>query len=420
VSLDRARFEALDAADPLAHLRGRFRLDDDRIYLDGNSLGVPPASALAALRTAAETEWAEGLIGSWNDADWIGLPERLGDRIGALIGAAPGQTVVADSTSVNLFKTLVAALALRPGRRTIVSTAENFPTDLYMVEGLAELLGAARCRLRTIPAEALDDLDAHLDALPEQDVAAVLLTHVDFRSGRRHDLAAITRTVQARGALVLWDLAHSAGAMPLDLDAAGVDLAVGCGYKYLCGGPGAPAFLYVAARHQAAARQPLTGWMGHARPFAFEPGYAAGEGARRFLCGTPPILSMRALEGALDAFEGVDLHALRARSEALTDAFVEAVEASAVGDAFELASPRTARDRGSQVSLRHPEAYALVRALIEADVVGDFREPDLLRFGFSPLYTRFVDVHDAVARLEVVVLEGRHRDPRHAARSRVT
>lgn len=413
---DRARHEALDAADPLASLRDRFRLREGRIYLDGNSLGAPPESALRALATAAEDEWGGELVGAWNSADWIGLPERLGDRIGALIGAAPGQVVAADATSVNLHKLLVTALGLRPGRRTIVSTSDNFPTDLYMAEGLVDLLGADRCRLRTIAPDALDELDAVVD----DDVAVVMLTHVDFRSGRRLDLQDLTRRVQARGALVLWDLAHSAGAMPLDLDAAGADLAVGCGYKYLNGGPGAPAFLYVAARHQAAARQPLTGWMGHARPFAFESAYAPGEGIRRFLCGTPAVLSMRALEGALDVFDDVDLGALRAKSEALGDAFIDAVEGSRVADAFVLASPRAAADRGSQVSLRHADAHALVRALIEADVVGDFRAPDLLRFGFAPLYTRFVDVHEAVQRLETIVVEGRHLEPRLRERARVT
>lgn len=410
---DRARFEALDAEDPLAPVRDRFALQEDRVYLDGNSLGVPPHSALAAVSAAAGTEWAGSLIDGWNTHDWIGLPERVGDRIGALIGAAPGQVAVCDSTSVNLFKLLAAALALRPGRTTILSTDDNFPTDLYMAEGLSSLLGTERCRLRTLTLEALP-------AALDDDVAVVLLTHVDFRSGRRLDLPELTRTIHASGALVLWDLAHSAGAVPLDLDAAGVDLAVGCGYKYLNGGPGAPAFLYVAERHQHAAVQPLSGWMGHARPFGFEPGYAPGDGILRFLCGTPPVLSVRALEGALDAFDGVDLEAVRRKSIALADAFVECLEASAVAAQFELVSPREAAQRGSQIALRHDRAHALVRALIEAGVVGDFRAPDLLRFGFTPLYTRFVDVHEAVTCLERIVLDGRHTDPRLQHQARVT
>jgi kynureninase len=410
---DRARFEALDAEDPLAPVRDRFALRDGRVYLDGNSLGVPPHSALAAVSAAAGTEWAGALVDGWNTHDWIGLPERVGDRIGELIGAAPGQVAVCDSTSVNLFKLLAAALALRPGRTTILSTDDNFPTDLYMAEGLSSLLGEQRCRLRTLAPEALP-------AALDDDVAVVMLTHVDFRSGRRLDLAGLTRKIQASGALVLWDLAHSAGAMPLELDATGVDLAVGCGYKYLNGGPGAPAFLYVAERHQHAAVQPLSGWMGHARPFGFEPGYAPGAGILRFLCGTPPVLSVRALEGALEAFGGVDLEAARTKSVALADAFVECLEASSVATEFELVSPRDAAQRGSQIALRHEHAHALVRALIEADVVGDFRAPDLLRFGFTPLYTRFVDVHEAVVRLERIVLEGRHTDPRLQRQGRVT
>lgn len=410
---DRARFEALDAEDPLAPVRDRFALRGERVYLDGNSLGIPPHSALAAVSTAAGTEWAGALVDGWNAHDWIGLPERVGDRIGSLIGAAPGQVAVCDSTSVNLFKLLAAALALRPGRTTILSTDDNFPTDLYMAQGLSALLGEQRCRLRTLDPEALP-------AALDDDVAVVMLTHVDFRSGHRLDLPGLTRTIRASGALVLWDLAHSAGAMPVALDAAGVDLAVGCGYKYLNGGPGAPAFLYVAERHQEAAVQPLSGWMGHARPFGFEPGYAPGAGILRFLCGTPPVLSVRALEGALDAFDGVDLEAVRRKSVALADAFVECLEGSAVAAEFELVSPRDPAQRGSQIALRHDEAHALVRALIEADVVGDFRAPNLLRFGFTPLYTRFVDVHEAVSRLERIVLRGDHTDPRLRQQARVT
>lgn len=403
-ALDRARFEALDAVDPLAHLRARFQLPEGRIYLDGNSLGVPARAALDAVRTAAEEEWAGDLIGAWNDRDWIGLPARLGERLAPLLGAAPGQVTVADSTSVNLFKLLVTALGLRPGRATIVSTTGNFPTDLYMAEGLAELLGSDRCRLRTVAsiAELMDAVD--------EDTAVVMLTHVDFRSGERLDMAAITAAVQARGALMLWDLAHSAGAMPLALDDAGVDLAVGCGYKYLGGGPGAPAYLYLAARHQAAARQPLSGWMGHARPFAFEPGYAPAQGMARFLCGTPAVLSMRALEGALTAFEDVDLVQLRARAEALGEQFIALVESTPALAELRLVSPRSPADRGSQVAFAHPEAHAIVRALIGAGVIGDFRAPDVLRFGLAPMYLRFVDVHDAVTAMAGIVADGRHRD----------
>lgn len=404
--------EALDAADPLAFARARFRVPAERIYLDGNSLGVPAESALAALRVAAEEEWAGDLVGAWNDRDWIGLPRRLGERIAPLIGAGPGQVIVCDSISVNLHKLLATALGLRPGRRTVLSAEGNFPTDLYMAQGLAELLGAERCRVRTAPP---DDIVSAVG----DDTAVVMLTQVDFRTGARFDVAAITAAVQARGALMLWDLAHSAGAMAIDLDAIGADLAVGCGYKYLGGGPGAPAFLYVAQRHQDAARQPLSGWMGHARPFAFDPAYRAGDGTDRFLCGTPPVLSMRALEGALDAFDDVTIAQLREKSVALCETFLALVEATPALASLQLASPREADRRGSQVSFAHPRAFAIMQTLIKEGVVGDFREPDLLRFGFAPLYVRFVDVFDAVERLAAIVSEGRHAAA-PAARGRVT
>lgn len=413
MSADRAHFAALDAADPLAPLRDAFSLREGLIYLDGNSLGPPCRPAREALRATVEEEWGGELIGAWNTRDWIGLPRRVGDRIGRLLGAAPGQTLVCDSTSVNLFKTLAAALALRPGRGTILSTADNFPTDLYLAQGLSAWLGDARCRLRVVePAAVVDAVD--------DDAAVVLLSHVDFRTGALLDLPALTAAVQARGALALWDLAHSAGVVPLALDEAGVDLAVGCGYKYLNGGPGAPAFLYVAERHQAAARQPLIGWMGHARPFAFEPAWAPAPGVDAFQTGTPVVLAQRALEGALSLLDGVDLAVLRAKAVALTEAFVAEVEASPLLADFRLVSPRDPAARGAQLSFAHPEAYALVQALIEQDVVGDFREPDLLRFGFAPLYLRHVDVHDAVRRLERVVAEGLHRSERHRVRRRVT
>lgn len=414
----RRDFEAQDAADPLAPLREHFLVPEGRIYLDGNSLGVPTRAALDAVRETAEAEWAEQLIGAWNGADWIGLPRRLGDRIGRLIGAAPGQTLVADSISVNLFKLLAMALELRPGRRTVLSTRENFPTDLYVAEGLGGLLGAERCRLRTVP---LADVSAEsLATLVDDDVAVVMLTQVDFRTGARLDLEAITSVVHDRGALVLWDLAHSAGAFPVELDAAGADMAVGCGYKFLGGGPGAPAFVYLAERHHGAAQQPIAGWMGHARPFDFDPAYAPAPGIDRFLAGTPPILACRALEGALDVFDEVDLRAVREKSVALAEALVALVAESAVADQLELVSPVDPARRGSQVAFRHAEAWPLTQALIAEGVVGDFRAPDLLRLGITPLYLRFVDVFDAVVRLEDVLLSGRHRDDRFAQRARVT
>ena len=419
--IDRSRrgeFEARDAADPLRAKRAAFVVPDGRIYLDGNSLGVPTRAALSASRVAAEQEWSNGLIASWNDADWIGLPRRLGDRIGALLGAASGQTLVADSISVNLFKLLSGALTLRPGRSTILSTRENFPTDLYVAQGLEALVGAGRCRLRTAPLEAFaaDSVDALLD----EDVAVLMLTEVDFRTGARLDLEQVTARAHARGALVLWDLAHSAGALPVALDAARADMAVGCGYKFLGGGPGAPAFLYLAERHHESFAQPLTGWMGHARPFEFEPDYAPAPGIERFLAGTPPILACRALEGALDVFDDVDMHAVHAKSLALADAFVDLVESSPACAALELVTPRAPAERGSQLAFRHPRAWPLTRALAEAGVVGDFRAPDLLRLGITPLYLRFVDMFDAACRLEDVLESDRHLEPTFALRARVT
>ncbi len=409
----RADFEALDRADPLATKRDAFVISDDVIYLDGNSLGIPPRASLDSVRTAAENEWAGDLIGAWNTRDWIGLPGRLGDRVGRLIGAAAGQVLVCDSISVNLTKLLAAALQLRPGRSTVISPADNFPTDLYMAEGLSDLLGDDRCRLRTVPPE-------HLLTSVDDDTAVVMLTHVNFRTGAMFDLRSTTAAIQDRGALALWDLAHSAGAVPLSLDAANVDLAVGCGYKFLNGGPGAPAFLYVAERHLPQVSQPLTGWMGHARPFAFEPGYEPAEGIERFLSGTPSVLGCRALEGALDVFDGVTMADVRTKGTVLSQALISLVAESVPLAGLRLVSPADPARRGSQVSFAHPEAYALKEALIEAGVVGDFREPDLLRLGITPLYLRHVDIFDAVLRLEHTMTAEAYLDPRFRRRSKVT
>ena len=335
----------------------------------------------------------------------------MGDKIARLVGAGPGEVVCTDSTSVNVFKVLSAALALRPGRSTILSEEGNFPTDLYMAEGLARLLGSGH-RLRLVPkGDVLSALDA--------DTAVLLLTHVDYRTGERHDLAAVTRAAHEAGALVVWDLAHTAGAMPVDLTAAGADFAVGCGYKYLCGGPGAPAFLYVAPRHQEAFVQPLSGWLGHAEPFAFEPGYRPAAGISRFLCGTPPILSMTALDAALDVILEADLALVREKSEKLTSFFVEAVEQEC-GGAVRLVSPRDPSRRGSQVSFAHPDGYAVMQALIARGVVGDFRAPDVLRFGFAPLYVRFVDAWDAARALAEVLSSHAHERPEFRRRAAVT
>jgi kynureninase len=391
----RAECEALDRADPLGKWRGRFALPDGVIYLDGNSLGALPKATAAVLQDVVERQWGQDLITSWNRHGWIDLPARVGAKIARLIGAGPGEVLVADSTSVNLFKLIAAALELRPGRPVVVSERGNFPTDLYIAQGVAAWLGD-RVELRPVAS-------AELEAALDERTALLLLTHVDYRSGRQHDMARLTRAAHAAGALTLWDLAHSAGAVPVDLNAAGADLAVGCGYKYLNGGPGAPAFLFVAERLQQRARQPITGWFGHAEPFAFRPEYRAATGIRRFLAGTPPILSLKALEAGVDLLLEVDPEALREKSMALTELFIELVEARCEGAGFELASPRGAAERGAQVALRHPDGYPIVQALIALGVIGDFRAPDLLRFGLAPLYLRFVDIWDAIEALRQVM-----------------
>jgi len=409
-SLRRADLEALDAVDPLAGKRGEFLLPEGVIYLDGNSLGPLPAAVPARVENLIRRQWGEDLIVSWNKHGWMDLPGKVGNRIARLIGAEPGSVISADSTSVNLFKLVCAALALNPGRTTILSDSGNFPTDLYIGSGAAALM-AAGVSLRIVAPEAV------LDAI-DGDTALVMLTGVDYRTGRLHDMAAITARAHGKGALMLWDLAHSAGAVPVDLAGCDVDFAVGCTYKYLNGGPGAPAFLYVAPRHQAAARSPLSGWLGHEAPFAFDLDYRPAEGIGRFICGTPNMLSLVALDAALDVWDGVDMAAIRAKSMALGDLFIRLVEQECEG--FVLASPRAAAARGSQVSLRHPEGYAIVQALIARGVIGDFRAPDVLRFGFCPLYVRHADVWDAVAHLKAVMAAGEWRRPEFRARAKVT
>lgn len=410
--LDRAHCEALDRRDPLATERDAFVLPAGVIYLDGNSLGALPRSVAGHLARVVEGEWGQGLIRSWNEAHWITAPRRLGDKIAPLIGARPGEVAVADSTSVNLFKLTASALALRPGRRLIVTEAGNFPTDLYILEGAAKLLG----RDHRVQAVAAEKIAAALG--PE--VALLVLSHVDYKSGRVHDLAAMTGAAQAAGALMLWDLSHSAGALPVDLAGAGADLAVGCGYKYLNGGPGAPAFLYVAERHQAQAPAILTGWMGHGAPFDFAPSYRPAPGIERQLCGTPPILAMAALEAALDLWAGIDMDQVRAKGMALTDLFIALVEERLGAAGFALASPREAERRGSQVSYHFAQGYPVVQALIARGVIGDFRAPDLMRFGFAPLYLRYADVWDAVERLGEIMAAESWRRPEFSRRAAVT
>ncbi len=402
---------ALDLDDPFARKRDFFALPDGLIYLDGNSLGALPKGVAARVGRAVEEEWGADLITSWNKHGWFTLPGRLGDRIGSLIGAQPGTVVVADTISVNLFKLVAAALQLRPGRRVILSDTGNFPTDLYIAEGVLGMTGGHELKL--VAPEAVE-------AAIDETVALVMLTEVDYATGRRHDMKSITAKAHAAGALMLWDLAHSAGAIPVDLVGADADFAVGCTYKYLNGGPGAPAFLYVRKDLQDAIVSPLSGWWGHAKPFAFSTGYQPAIGITRQQCGTQAMLSMIALDAALDAYNGVCMQSLYAKGQALARVFIDEVERRCSSYSLELAGPRDPARRGSQVSFRCPEGYAVMQALIAHGVVGDFRAPDKIRFGLTPLYTRFVDAFDAAVIIERVMAERLWDDPRFKARSAVT
>lgn len=418
---------ARDGGDVLAPLRSLFAMtpvDQQKlIYLDGNSLGVLPAATPRRIAEVAEQEWGAGLIRSWNTAGWITMWQRIGDKIARLIGAGPGEVAVADSTSANLYKVLSAALALNPGRRRIVSERTNFPTDLYIADTLARQHGIELLLVDDDVVQAVDG-----------GTAVLLLTHVNYRTGRMHDMAAVTRAAHEAGALMVWDLAHSAGAVSLNVhgatEAEAADFAIGCGYKYLNGGPGAPAFVWAHPVHTARMdreqyRQPLSGWLGHASPFAFATGYQPAAGIARFLCGTPPVLSLAALECGVDtllaAGDRGGMAAIREKSVALAQLFIELVEQRCAGHGLVLASPRRAAERGSQVSLARPtHGYEIMQALIARGVIGDFRAPDILRFGFTPLYTRFVDVWDAVDRLARVLESGEWRDPQFAIRAAVT
>ena len=402
---------ALDRDDPLAARRGLFKIPLGLIYLDGNSLGALPRHVPARVARCIADEWGHDLIQSWNKASWIDLPRRVGAKIAPMIGAEADEVIAADSTTVNLFKLAAGAIQMRPGRKVIVSEPGNFPSDLYILQGLAELASDLVLRIAE-PA----DLTGALD----DDVALLLLTQVHYKSGRLHDMASLTARAQGVGALTLWDLSHSAGALPVRLNDCGADLAVGCGYKYLNGGPGAPAFAYVARRHQAAFRSPLSGWMGHADPFAFVDDYQAGAGMDRLLCGTPPVIGMTALESALEVFDGVDFSQLRTKSQQLGDLFLTLVDERCGAWGFEVVCPRDPEARGSQVSLRHEAGHAIVQALIARGVVGDFRAPDILRFGLTPLYLGYADVWDAVEHLSQVMAGAEWRQARFSEKAAVT
>ncbi len=407
VTLDEA--QRLDAADPLAFARERFALPDGIIYLDGNSLGALPAATMGRLRQTTERQWGDDLIASWNKHAWIDWPTRIAARLAPLVGAKPNELLIADSTSVCLFKLLSAAVQARPGRKTILTRQRNFPTDLYVAQGLCELLGLT---LKAVPP---NEIFGAID----EDVAVVTLTHVDYRSAAIHDIAAINAAAHEAGALAVWDLSHSAGAITLDLDGTGCDLAVGCGYKFLNGGPGAPAFLYVAERLQAEFRSPLQGWMGHADPFAFADDYRPADGIGRFLTGTPSILALAALDAGLATFDGVAMADVEAKARGLSQLFIDAVEARSSNE-LRLASPRDPLDRASHVSFGHAEGYAIMQAAIARGLIGDFREPDLLRFGFAPLYIRFEEVWRAADTLGNIIQSREWDQPRFQQRAKVT
>lgn len=402
-----------DHADPLNDLRALFEIPDDIIYLDGNSLGAAPRAAFAEIDIAAKDEWANGLIRSWNRADWFAMPEQYGDRLAALIGASDGEVVLCDSTSLNIYKALHAALSLRPDRSVIVAEASSFPSDLYMAQGVLSTRPDISLRLEGVDGDGLEDLLA-------DDVAAVLVNHVDYRTGRLRDMNALTARAHEAGAIVIWDLCHSAGILPVDLNGAHADLAVGCTYKYLNGGPGSPAFIYAAKRHIAAIKQPLSGWWGHADPFAFDMSFRQDEGIRKFLCGTQPILSFRALKASLDIFAGLDMQALRARSLAMTTLFMGLVAQSCADFGLEIITPELAENRGGQVAMTHANGYEVMQALIEAGVIGDFRSPDIMRFGFSPLYNSYAEICRAVEILHRILTKEEWRQERFSERKAVT
>ena len=400
---------ALDEADSLREMRERFVLPEDVIYLDGNSLGALPKATSPHLFDVVERQWGDDLITSWNKHDWIDWPKEIAARLAPIVGAHKDELLIADSTSVCLFKLLAAAVTARPGRRTILTQQRNFPTDLYVAEGLADMLGL---QLEAVAADELADSIC-------EDTAVVTLTHVDYRTGAIHDMGAMNARAREAGALTVWDLSHSAGALQLDLRNSGCDLAVGCGYKYLNGGPGAPAFLFVADQLQAELRSPVQGWMGHAKPFAFDDRYQPGAGIMRFLTGTPSILALAALHSGLAAFDGVSMREIEAKARALTGLFLGEVERRC-GDEVRLASPRDTAQRGSHISFSHPQAYAVMQALIARGVIGDVRAPDLMRFGFAPLYNRYEEAWRAAAALAEILSTREWDHDRFSKRQKVT
>ena len=393
-----------------AATRAQFDLPEGIIYLDGNSLGPLPKTAAARVAHCMTEEWGKLLITGWNKAGWMDQPSRVGNRIARLIGAEPGSVVLGDTLSIKVYQAVASALEMNPKRRVVLSDTGNFPSDLYMAEGLCRTLGPDYSLKTVAPEDVADALD--------DTIAVLMLTEVDYRTGRKHDMAALTRAAQAKGILTVWDLAHSAGALPVHLADCGADFAVGCTYKYLNSGPGGPAFIYVAPRHADVVRPALSGWLGHEAPFAFDLDYRPGAGIERMRVGTPPVLQLAALEASLDIWDMADMADVRARSIELCDAFITGVEAACPD--LTLASPRDGTMRGSQVSFRHAQGYAIMQALISRGVIGDFRAPDILRFGFTPLYTSFDDVAGAVAILADIMANSAWDKPEFMARARVT
>ncbi len=405
------RIALLDAEDPLRSFREEFQIREGLIYLDGNSLGMLPKRTVERMSHTVGQEWAEGLITSWLGADWVNSPRRVGDKIGRLIGAEPGEVIAGESTSINIFKALTAALSPQEGRNVLLTETSNFPTDNYMMQGLARFsAGALECR-EVAPEDVLDALD--------ENVAVLLLTQVHYKTARIRDMAEVTRRAHAAGALVVWDLSHSAGAIEVDLNGANADFAVGCGYKFLNGGPGAPAYLYAAKRHHHA--QPvLSGWFGHARPFDFDGQFEPAVGIDRFQCGTPPVLGMSALEEGVDLMLEAEMAEIRKKSVALSELFVELVEQRCGEFGFEFVCPRRSEDRGSQVAFAHPQAYEIMQALKAREVIGDFRAPDIMRFGLTPLYLSYADIAEAVERLRIICVEREWDRPEYRERAAVT
>ncbi|MFS8179996.1 kynureninase [Pseudovibrio denitrificans] len=410
MELDAVSIEQRDTADPLAHLQQLFSIPDGIIYLDGNSLGALPKNVSSVLTNAVEEQWGKSLIKGWNCHNWIDLPSRVGNRIAKLVGAEEGTLICTDSTSLNVFKVLATAMKLRPGRKVILSDTGNFPTDLYMAQGLKELTGGD-IELRLVAPE---EVETALD----ETIAVMMLTEVDYRTGRKHDMKVLTEKAHSVGALAMWDLCHSAGAFPVHLKEANVDFAVGCSYKYLNGGPGAPAFVYVAPKHQATSGNPLTGWMGHDSPFAFDLGYTPSAKTDQMRVGTPQVLAMTALNASLDVFDHTNLEALQAKSIELSELFISEVKRRCPN--LELASPIDPMKRGSQVSFRHEQGYAVMQALIDRGVIGDFRAPNIIRFGFAPLYLSFADVFKAAEILEEIIAGDLWDKPEYHQKSKVT